>query len=184
MAFLSSLSSPRLGSLAAFSLGALAVMSACSSGTNAGTGTGAAVAEDGGGSVGCTGGEAYSANMTKAGANNAYTFTLVQASPAPPSEYTNAWTLKVVDASGKAPAAASLSVNPRMPQMGHGSNQVPTVTANADGTFDVKDIYFTMPGLWSVTFTVSGTAGAPAGDDAGAPQTVTLDSAAYSFCID
>ncbi len=160
---------------AALLAGSVALVAGCSSGSgNPGTTTGATVSEDGGGSVGCTGGDTYTANMTKPGAKGAYMFTLVQADPAPPSEYGNVWTVKITGASGAPPSAADISVTPKMPLMGHGSNQVPSVSANADGTYSVKDVYFTMPGLWAVTLDVSGAA------DSG----VTSDSAVYTFCID
>src|SRR5271166_2018275 len=81
-------------------------LAACSSkspdtGTTQGSETGADAAI-----VGCAGeGDTYSANMEKPGENGKFTFTLVQATPAPPSLDGNVWTVKVVDGSGKAPAA-------------------------------------------------------------------------------
>jgi YtkA-like len=139
---------------------------------------------DAAGAVGCTGGQTYSANMTAPGSLGVYTFTLVQSSPAPPAQYTNTWTLKVTNASGASPSLAQLTVYPFMPLMGHGSDQVPTVTASADGTFNVADVYLFMPGLWTVTISVVDVP--DAGDDASAPALPppTIDKAVYSFCID
>jgi hypothetical protein len=129
--------------------------------------------------VGCTGqGDTYSANMEKPGKNGKYTFTLVQAMPAPPALLGNTWTLKVVDASGKSPAMAQVSAFPYMPKMGHGSSQVPQLAANPDGTFAVSDVYLFMDGLWTVTFTVS----SPETD--GGAKPAALDDAVYTFCID
>ena len=155
---------------------------ACSSsGAPSGTGNTAAgqSGSDGGGTVGCSGqGDTYSANLTKKGSAGAYTFTLVQSSPAPPAQYTNVWTLKVTDASGASPGASQLALEPFMPLMGHGSDQVPTVTANPDGTFEVKDVYLFMQGLWTVTVKVN------APSDGGLAAPTTLDKAVYTFCID
>jgi hypothetical protein len=140
---------------------------------NVGTGqTGA----DSGPTVGCSGqGDTYRANLTKTGTKG-YTFTLMQASPAPPAQYTNVWTLKITDASGGPPDAAAIALEPFMPLMGHGSDQVPTITLNPDGTFTAKDVYLFMQGLWTVTVKVTQPAD-------GGPPTV-LDSAVFEFCID
>jgi hypothetical protein len=137
--------------------------------------------------VGCSGeGDTYSANMERPGKNGKYTFTLIQATPAPPGLDTNTWTLKVVDASGKSPAmepdggwvGTQVSAFPYMPKMGHGSSQVPQFAANPDGTFNVSDVYLFMDGLWTVTFTVSSP-----GTDGGA-KPAAIDDAVYTFCID
>jgi hypothetical protein len=131
---------------------------------------------DSGGTVGCAGqGDTYTANLTKKGAKG-YTFTLVQASPAPPAQYANVWTLKVVDASGAIPDASEIALEPYMPLMGHGSDQVPSISANPDGSFTVNDVYLFMQGLWQVTVKVSSPS------DGGAAA--LLDSAVYEFCID
>jgi len=103
--------------------------------------------------VGCQGqGETYAAGTAKTGTMGKYTFTLVQAAPAPPGINGNVWTLRVADASGAAPPASALSAVPYMPLMGHGTGQVPQFAANADGTFAVSNIYLFMNGLWTVTY--------------------------------
>jgi hypothetical protein len=102
-----------------------------------------------------------------------YTFVLVSSAPAPPSQYANVWTLKITDASGGSPNVSDVSVSPYMPLMGHGSDQVPSLAANADGTFTVSDVYLFMTGLWAVTVSVS------APPDAG----TSGDSAVFSFCV-
>lgn len=128
--------------------------------------------------VGCANqGDNYAAGMSKPGTMGMYTFTLMQASPAPPTINTNAWTMRIVDSSGNPPAASALTAVPFMPLMGHGTGQVPQFSANADGSFDVSDIYLFMNGLWTVTFTVTA---APT-EDGGAP--VKEDTAVFAFCI-
>jgi hypothetical protein len=170
-----------LAATVALLAGAAAAPLGCSSGSsspsgstgNVGTGQSGA---DAGGAVGCSGqGDTYKANLTKTGTKG-YTFTLVQASPAPPAQYANVWTLKVTDPSGGSPSASQVALDPFMPLMGHGSDQVPTIAANADGTFTVTDVYLFMQGLWTVTVKVTQPV------DGGAPT--PLDSAVFEFCID
>jgi hypothetical protein len=139
------------------------------------------------GSVGCGGqGDTYTANLVKPGALGVYTFTLVQATPAPPALDGNVWTLKVTDKTGASPDASQLVVYPFMPLMGHSSDQTPTIDANADGTFTVSDIYLFMPGYWTVTISVTEVPDAGAEPDAAThvPKTpTTVDNAIYSFCV-
>jgi len=159
-------------------------MGGCSS--NAATSADAGAEEDTG-VVGCLGqGDTYSANLQKTGALGKYTFTLVQATPAPPDLNGNVWTFKAVDATSATPDVSQLIVYPFMPLMGHGSDQTPTLVKNADGSFTASDIDFFMPGLWTVTLTVTEpVADAGAGD--GAPELVptpqTIDKGVYSFCV-
>jgi hypothetical protein len=160
-----------------------AASGACSSSPSsaaAGTSTSEA-GVDGGGTVGCDGqGDTYTANLVKAGTEGVYTFTLAQATPAPPALNANVWTLKIADKSGASPSLAQVVVYPFMPLMGHGSDQTATIAANADGSFSVTDIDLFMPGLWTVTLSV--TAAGDAGATTATP--LTLDKAVYTFCID
>jgi hypothetical protein len=61
-------------------------------------------------------------------------------------------------ASGKPVAGVVLSVQPWMPSMGHGIQEVPRVTEREAGTFDVTDTDLFMPGAWELRFTLKGTA--------------------------
>jgi hypothetical protein len=170
--------------LLAAGFAAAVLVAGCSSSSATSSADTGGTSDDAAGSVGCTGGQTYTANMTAPGSNNVYTFTLIASTPAPPAQYTNTWTLKVVNASGVAPSLSQLTVYPFMPLMGHGSDQVPTVTANTDGTFTVTDVYLFMPGLWTVTISVMDVP--DAGDDASASPAIpiTIDKAVYTFCID
>jgi hypothetical protein len=168
------------GAVATAALAAVAITGACSGSGASSTGNTSAeqTGADGGGTVGCGGqGDTYSANLVKPGAQGLYTFTLTQATPAPPALNANAWTLKIADKSGAAPSLAQVVVYPFMPLMGHGSDQTATIAANADGTFAVTDIDLFMPGLWTVTLSVT------ASGDAGASP-ATLDKAVYTFCVE
>lgn len=68
----------------------------------------------------------------------------------------NTFDVRVLELSGdELVANATLTVDPFMPSMGHGSNEEPTITANGDGTFVVTTVVFTMGGDWEVTFRAS-----------------------------
>ncbi len=171
----------------ALSMAAPILAVACSS--NAATPVDAGSDGQAGNPVSCgTATDTYVANLVKPGERGKYTFTLVQGTPAPPALDGNAWTVKIVDASGASPTLAQLTVNPYMPQMGHGSDQTPVITSNADGTFTLANIYLFMPGLWTITLTVDAL---PAPNDGGADADagttthppVTLDDAVYTFCV-
>ena len=41
-----------------------------------------------------------------------------------------------------------------MPDHGHGTSVSATVTANQDGTYRAAPLYFFMPGVWRVSFSV------------------------------
>ena len=113
--------------------------------------------------------ETYTANMKKAGKSGLFTFVLVAGDPAPPGKGTNTWTLKVLDASNAAVPSTTVSIKLFMPDHGHGSSIVPHSTPQPDGSYQITPLFFFMPGLWQVTFTAQGAAGA--------------DSAVFTFCV-
>jgi hypothetical protein len=163
---------------------ALAAVAACSSTSSSSTSTSTqgenSVGEDGG-VVTCSGqADTYVANLTKQGELGKYTFTLVSAMPAPPDIDANTWTVTIKDATGASPSLDQISVLPFMPQMGHGSDQTPQVTANGDESFGVSDVYLFMNGLWTITFTVT----EPPADDAGSKAPLIVDKGVFTFCID
>jgi hypothetical protein len=160
-------------------------LAACSSKSSTSTSTSTqgenGLGEDGGGVVTCSGqADTYVANLTEQGKLGKYTFTLVSATPAPPDIDANTWTVTIKDATGASPALDQVQVLPFMPQMGHGSDQTPQLTANADGSFGVSDLYLFMNGLWTITFTVT----EPPAEDAGSKVPPTLDQGVFTFCID
>jgi hypothetical protein len=176
-----------LGKVGGCALVALAALVACSSKSSSSTTTSSdaggenGVGEDGGGVVSCSGqADTYVANLTEQGKLGKYTFTLVSATPAPPDLDGNTWAVTIKDATGASPALDQVQVLPFMPQMGHGSDQTPQLTANADGSFGVSDIYLFMDGLWTVTFTVT----EPPAEDAGSKTPATIDQGVFTFCID
>jgi hypothetical protein len=121
-----------------------------------------------GGSHGeCTGGQTYSAGMSKTGSVG-LGVRIVNADPAPPLPGYNVWTIELLDADGEAALGEITKVEPWMPTHGHGSNLVPRVVEE-DGRYIVDDLNFTMVGLWDVEFTfeVGG----------------VVDSVEFSFCV-
>jgi hypothetical protein len=107
----------------------------------------------------------YDAGLAASSQDGTLRAVLVGAAPAPPSVGMNTWTLSIEDATGAAIAGATLTIDPFMPDHGHGSPLVPVSTANADGTYTVSQLYFFMAGVWRVGVTA-------AQGDASAPETV------------
>jgi len=59
-------------------------------------------------------------------------------------------------ANGDTQDGLTLSVNPVMPVMGHGSSTVPQVSAIGDGVFVITDMYLFMAGRWNLDITFAG----------------------------
>lgn len=114
--------------------------------------------------------DTYVANLAKASPSGAVKVTLVSSDPGPPVRGTNAWVLKITDGAGAPISNAALTVTPFMPDHGHGTSVKPTVTAGADGRYDVANVYLFMPGVWRVTVGVPTAAGGS-------------DTATFFFCI-
>ena len=93
--------------------------------------------------------DTYVANLEKT-STAGMKVTLVSSDPAPPIRGTNNWSLKVENAPGE------ITVVPFMPDHGHGTSVKPTVEAAGPGAWNVKNLYFFMPGVWRVTI-ASGT---------------------------
>lgn len=112
--------------------------------------------------------QTYAAGMKQGGDGNKLSFQLVSSDPGPPLRGTNVWELKVLDTANQPVTGATLTVTPFMPEHGHGSQVVPTITADGD-SYKITNLYLFMPGLWKVT--IQATNGA------------TTDSAAFTFCV-
>ncbi len=113
--------------------------------------------------------DVYAAGIAKQSA--ALTVKIVESTPSPPKKGTNTMMLEVADGAGKPLEGATVSVVPYMPDHAHGSAVTPVVTPMGGGRYDVKKIYYPMPGLWKVTVTVQ--------MPGAAPQDV-----AFNFCFD
>lgn len=154
-------------------LAALAALAAACSHTSGSAAPNDAGADDGA-VVSCAGDprvDTYVANLTKASASGKVKVTLVASEPGPPTRGTNAWTIKVTDGAGAPMTGASITVAPFMPDHGHPSSTVPTITPQTDGVYSIAQLVLFMPGVWRVTIGVST-------GDAGPAETV-----AFFFCI-
>jgi YtkA-like len=115
---------------------------------------------------------AYATGLSAKSSDGTLKASFVGAMPAPPEKGLNTWTLQLTDGGGNAVSGAAVTVDPWMPDHGHGSSIVPQVMPmSSAGTYQVTLLDLFMPGIWQVTFDVT-----PA---SGPPETVV-----FSFCID
>jgi len=96
----------------------------------------------------------YAPGLTVTSTSGAHKFVLLSSDPAPPARGTDTWKIRITDGQGNALSGLAASVVPFMPDHGHGSSVNATVTANSDGTYTVAPLYFFMPGVWRVEFSV------------------------------
>jgi hypothetical protein len=105
---------------------------------------------------------AFAPNVEKATQRGTFKVRLVSAEPAPPAKGLNAWTVRVLSASGAPVSTASLALHresdspdPSMPDHGHGSLASAAVERRSNGDFAVEPLDLFMPGVWRVGFDVS-----------------------------
>jgi hypothetical protein len=116
-------------------------------------------------------GQHYAVGLSGASADGSLKMSFVSANPAPPGEGENYWTLKVTDGSGAPLTGATFDVKPWMPDHGHGSSIIPSMTPmSVPGEYDVGILEFFMPGIWQTTITEEGTTGAP-------------EAVVFTFCV-
>ncbi len=123
--------------------------------------------------------DVYQPNLMKSSSMGLYTLTLNASDPAPPILGNNSWTVTVGDPSGTPISTAALAVptkfgghpNPWMPDHGHGTTLVQVTPATGTGGYTITPLYYYMPGLWTITFTLQAN-----GSD-------VVDSVAFSFCL-
>lgn len=112
--------------------------------------------------------DAYSPGLSKTSTSGKWRFVLTASDPAPPARGTNTWTLSITDAAGAPQTGATVNVTPFMPDHGHGTSVVPTVTAQGND-YAIANLYLFMPGVWRVT--IDATANG------------ATDSAVFMFCV-
>lgn len=112
--------------------------------------------------------ETFTPGLTKNGPAGA-AFTILSATPSAVSQGLNDWNVRVRDAGGT-PIVGALTIASVMPDHGHGSPTVPTITANGDGTYAISGINLSMRGVWQVTLTIA--------------SSQMNDSASFDFCVD
>ncbi len=98
--------------------------------------------------------DVFAIGLEKIG-DNGLTLTLASMDPAPPQKGDNIWTISLKDAAGNPVSNATLDVNPRMPDHGHGTPVIPEIEAGTeDGQYIINKLNLWMPGLWEVTIGV------------------------------
>jgi YtkA-like len=113
----------------------------------------------------------YSSGLTQTSMDGTVKATFSSANPAPPAKGENDWTVTLMDAHGSPMSGAALTVKPWMPDHGHGSSVVPTITpGSAAGSYQLENLDLFMPGIWQVTLTITPTGG-------------TVETVVFSFCI-
>ncbi len=75
--------------------------------------------------------------------------------PSPPIVGQNTMTFALKDLAGNPVVGAALSVDPEMPQHGHGSPEVPVVQDLGGGQYKASPVSLIMVGRWEVTVTAS-----------------------------
>lgn len=112
--------------------------------------------------------DVYEPGLSKTG-EAGLTFTIVEATPAPPARNDNTWIVELAQ-DGTPVAADDFDVMPFMPDHGHGTPTVTDVTPGAaTGEYTLEPVNMFMPGLWEITLTAS------VGD--------VTDSVVFRFCI-
>lgn len=97
------------------------------------------------------------------------TFTLLSATPAPPSRGNNSWTLQLTNATGPV-GGATIVVSPFMPDHQHGTPIEVMVTPLLDaGQYELSPINMWMPALWETT--IQATSGG------------ATDRVVFKFCV-
>lgn len=66
----------------------------------------------------------------------------------------NVLMIEVMDKDGKAVEGATVTVDPQMPSMGHGSSEKAKVEEVGGGKYKATPVTFTMAGPWTVTINV------------------------------
>jgi hypothetical protein len=114
----------------------------------------------------------YAVGLTQASMDGKVTITFADADPAPPAKGLDELTIDVTDDTGKPLEGAAIAVKSCMPLHGHCSTITPTIKPGTQpGRYVIGQVELFMPGLWSITFTVT-----PSG---GAPDPVTV-----AFCVE
>jgi len=112
--------------------------------------------------------ETFSAGMTKQAEGGAVNVELVKSDIAPPGQGINTWTLRLTDSGGEPIAGAAVVASFKMPDHTHPAQQKDGKETES-GTYEVAP-YFSMPGFWETTVTVTPSGGTPS-------------SVLFSFCI-
>ncbi len=112
--------------------------------------------------------EAFSVPLLSKGAAGA-SIVIESGIPSVVQQGLNEWMVKITDATGN-PVDGTVSVLSSMPDHGHSSPTLPTITPKGNGEYDIANINLSMRGVWTVTISI-------------ASPTVN-DDATFTFCVD
>lgn len=98
----------------------------------------------------------YSPGMTRASKSGRFNVRLLKATPAPPELGDNTWKVAIENSDGTPATEATIaSIQPFMPEHGHGTSVQAVVRASdAPATFEIERINLRMPKLWEVRIEV------------------------------
>jgi len=113
--------------------------------------------------------ETFSPGLASTGAAG-MTVKIVTATPTPIQQGLNDWGIELLDAGGQPVDGATIDVKPTMPDHGHPSPTVATVTAQGQGHYDLANINPSMRGVWLVTLVIASPQGS--------------DQVSFTFCVD
>lgn len=94
----------------------------------------------------------YVDGLQKDTENGSYTVKLTS-DPAPPTKGVNMWMIEVSDAAGPV-TGANITVEPFMPEHGHGSDSVANVSDEDEGMYHAHPVELQMLGVWDTTITI------------------------------
>ena len=83
-----------------------------------------------------------------------FTLHLTEALPSPPERGVNTWSVLLSNLDGSPLDDCQINLTPFMPEHGHGSPLQPIVSSQGEGSYLIKEIAFTMPGLWEMRFDI------------------------------
>ena len=109
--------------------------------------------------------------LTKPSQHGAFRVSLLASAASPPliGDLTT-WTLQIADSQGALVDAATIAVEPWMPDHKHGTDAVAHVTpAGTPGQYRVTPLYLFMAGYWTITITITNGAAS--------------DTVVYSVCL-
>ena len=88
--------------------------------------------------------------------HGALSFEVRTAPQQPPARGLSTVELVATDAAGKPVDGLDLTVQPWMPEMGHGASTKPSIEARGDGHYVVSHVACVMPGRWELRTSIAG----------------------------
>ncbi len=122
--------------------------------------------------------EAFVAGLSKTG-EASYLVALMDSNPAPPAKGDNIWSMELSDPDGNPLAGLDIDVSAYMPDHGHYSLAVPTITDDGAGAYTIDPVNLFMPGYWEITLHLLDPVDVDNPDD-----DIELDAVVFKFCVE